>query len=362
MNKPLNYKEILKHHLHILKNLQYESGLFAASKKDSTTGYNKSWLRDNFYDLHSSDHIKRGSQINYTGGSTGVPSKFLQDFNYKEHSQAYKYLAYSWRGADFFDDIFYIWGAARDMNTGLLSRVKNFIRNRYYFNCFSLTEKNIRFCIQQLNAKKPTLIVAYADAIYEIAKYANENKLDVEPQQAIHTGAGNLYGFMKDEITKCFRCNVFNHYGARDAGSIASECVAQDGLHLMELHQYIEILDEHNKPVSDGKEGKIVVTTLDNYSMPLIRYEIGDRGIRAPYKQCTCGCVFSKLETVTGRSEDRVITSDGQYIDSIFFIHLIGVECNKSGYVQKFQVVQNKLSEFVVNIVPNQYVSDDNTK
>ena len=46
----LDYASLLKHHLHILKNLQYESGLFAASKKDSTTGYNKAWLRDNFYE------------------------------------------------------------------------------------------------------------------------------------------------------------------------------------------------------------------------------------------------------------------------------------------------------------------------
>jgi GH15 family glucan-1,4-alpha-glucosidase len=46
----LTYKQLIKQHLDILKNLQYESGLFAASKKDSDTGYNKSWLRDNFYE------------------------------------------------------------------------------------------------------------------------------------------------------------------------------------------------------------------------------------------------------------------------------------------------------------------------
>jgi GH15 family glucan-1,4-alpha-glucosidase len=41
---------IINQHLKILKNLQYKSGLFAASKKDASTGYNKSWLRDNFYE------------------------------------------------------------------------------------------------------------------------------------------------------------------------------------------------------------------------------------------------------------------------------------------------------------------------
>ncbi len=46
----LTYSELIDRHLKILKSLQYKSGLFAASKKHGTTGYDKSWLRDNFYE------------------------------------------------------------------------------------------------------------------------------------------------------------------------------------------------------------------------------------------------------------------------------------------------------------------------
>jgi phosphorylase kinase alpha/beta subunit len=46
---PLHTK-LITQHLNILRDLQYESGLFAASKKDVDTGYNKAWLRDNFYE------------------------------------------------------------------------------------------------------------------------------------------------------------------------------------------------------------------------------------------------------------------------------------------------------------------------
>jgi GH15 family glucan-1,4-alpha-glucosidase len=44
------YNKLIAQHLRILKNLQYESGLFAASKKGADTGYDKAWLRDNFYE------------------------------------------------------------------------------------------------------------------------------------------------------------------------------------------------------------------------------------------------------------------------------------------------------------------------
>lgn len=50
MDTKLTYQELMEQHLEILKNLQYDSGLFAASKKEVSTGYDKSWLRDNFYE------------------------------------------------------------------------------------------------------------------------------------------------------------------------------------------------------------------------------------------------------------------------------------------------------------------------
>ena len=50
VKKGLNYNNLISQHLKILKGLQYESGLFAASDKSVGTGYDKSWLRDNFYE------------------------------------------------------------------------------------------------------------------------------------------------------------------------------------------------------------------------------------------------------------------------------------------------------------------------
>ena len=315
----------------------------------------KACLAKNFDDLCLPAHELRGSSINFTGGSTGEPTRVLQDRHYKEWSQAYKNLAYGWRGYESFDSVFYIWGAARDMNQGVRASLTNFVRNRHYFNCFSLTEEKIERCIAQLNSQNPALVVAYADAIYEIAKCANEHAIDVKPLVAVHTGAGNLYEFMRREIAECFQCSVYNHYGARDAGSLASECREQNGLHLMELHQYVEILDDDNAPVPDGCEGKIVVTTLDNFSMPLIRYEIGDRGVKQPYKPCSCGRNFSKLQTVSGRSQDRVVTYNGEYINSNFFVHTIGVELNKGGEIKKFQIIQNNIDEIEVCLILNSY-------
>ena len=59
-------------------------------------------------------------------------------------------------------------------------------------------------CINLLNQFKPDLIIAYSDAIYEISKYAKQNNINVLPQKFIHIGAGNLFDYMKEEISSCF--------------------------------------------------------------------------------------------------------------------------------------------------------------
>lgn len=50
MKQNTTYQQLIDQHLDILQGLQYKSGLFAASNRDVTTGYDKSWLRDNFYE------------------------------------------------------------------------------------------------------------------------------------------------------------------------------------------------------------------------------------------------------------------------------------------------------------------------
>ena len=92
---------------------------------------------------------------------------------------------------------------------------------------------------------------------------------------------------MRADIEEAFGTKVYNFYGSREVSNLAGEC--KKGLmHTFDFWNYLEVLDDNNQPVKEGEEGKVVVTNLVNYSMPLIRYEIGDLALRGP-AQCTCG-------------------------------------------------------------------------
>ncbi|MCK4551224.1 MAG: glycoside hydrolase family 15 [Candidatus Aenigmarchaeota archaeon] len=65
----VTYDKLIKQHLKILKGLQYKSGLFAASNKNVSTGYDKSWLRDNFYECIAFEVIGDWDTVEKTYGA-----------------------------------------------------------------------------------------------------------------------------------------------------------------------------------------------------------------------------------------------------------------------------------------------------
>jgi len=341
------YKRVLEE-CGVVRNGQVK--LQAGSDIEAIPFLTKDIIRKEKGNMFSVDYQKRGSQENSSGGSTGEPVVFMQDRMYRVNNAANFLLAKSWRGADPYDSIVDIWGAPRDIYEGkkpLMTTVKDFFRNRIFLNCYMMSTDDMRRFIKILNRHKPKLIVAYAQSIYEIAKFAKANKIDVEQQNAIHSAAGPLHDNMRKEIEAVFQCKVFNHYGSREVGAIASECKAHDGLHIMMDHIFVEVLDENGRPCKAGEEGEIFVTSLDNYSMPLIRYKIGDIAIVQEYNECSCGCTYPKLQNVTGRTTDMFKTINNCVFHGTYFHGLFWFK----SWIKAFQVIQKRLDLIVVKIV-----------
>jgi phenylacetate-CoA ligase len=260
------------------------------------------------------------------------------------------FIAQSWRGAAPYDDIIYIWGAERDIFAGkkpFMASVKDFFGNRLRFNSFKMSEALMIDCINALNKHKPKLIIAYVQSMYELARFAKTNRLHVEKQHAVHAAAGTMYDFLREEIEEVFQCKVFNHYGSREVGAIASECDAHDGLHMMSEHTLVEVVDEEGRACKPGEKGEIVVTTLNNFSMPLIRYKIGDIGVKQAYSPCSCGCSYPKLQEVVGRSTDIFSTKSGIKVYGAYFTHLFYY----IDWIKSFQVIQDDFDLINVKIV-----------
>jgi phenylacetate-CoA ligase len=109
---------------------------------------------------------------------------------------------------------------------------------------------------------------------------------------------------MRTTIENAFGQVLFNEYAATETGSIAGECPYHTGLHLMEDHIYVEVVDGQNQPVAEGQYGdKLLLSVLFNKTQPLIRYELSD-SIKLSQQACPCGRPFLLIADIQGRRED----------------------------------------------------------
>ncbi len=114
---------------------------------------------------------------------------------------------------------------------------------------------------------------------------------------------------MRGEIEKALHINAFDNYGITEVmgPGVAFECTERNGLHINEDHFIAEIIDPvSGNPVGEGNQGELVFTTITKQGFPLIRYKTGDITTisTAP---CSCGRTFTRMERVSGRTDDMII-------------------------------------------------------
>ena len=243
----------------------------------------KKIVRKEFENLKSNDLYKRKHYINSSGGSTGEPTRLIQDQEFHVACKFVRYEQKEWIGYKFGDPMIVLWGNDEEFlqgTMGLKPKVINFLKNVTFLNTYRMGEADkLNEYIEIINRKKPSFILSYVQSIYNLAKFAKENKIKIHPVKTIMTSAGTLYPFIKQELEEAFGAKICNRYGSREVGNIASTGKGIDELKISVNNVYVEIIDEKGNLCPDGVEGEIVVTSLTNYAMPFIRYRIGDRGI-----------------------------------------------------------------------------------
>jgi phenylacetate-CoA ligase len=281
-----------------------------------------------------------------SGGSTGKPVSVVHDEYFAAKAQALRRLC----SELFFDGPHYnqliLWGMSAEVERekkspqGIKSALKDYLRERMeiktsHVNTFEFTKEKFDECVDILRHQKPDYIFGYAGSVYELAKYLDEQGIEPpKPPKVIGTTAQTLHPFMRERIEKVFRCRVCDHYGSREVGPIAWQ--HPDGaMCFPKFFSKVEVVDEQNDPVAIGEQGRILVTTLHNFSMPLIRYDIGDMGVLGEdmlYK----GYPFSTLASISGRCSEEFTNVRGSRICGPFFINLFYYR----DWLDQFYIVQ----------------------
>jgi len=292
-----------------------------------------------------------------SGGSTGEPVRLIQDNIFKMKMLLVNRLQDEWAGCKFGERKVKLWGSERDIFQGsedMMHRVANWLKSLYLLNSFLMDEKKMKSYINIINKKKPKLILAYVQSINELAKFIESNNIEIYSPTAIMTSAGVLYPSFRKTIENVFRCPVLNSYGSREVGDVACECAKREGLHVNTSTHYLEILNKDLHPCQEGEIGELYVTLLSNFTMPLIRYKIGDMAVYTE-NRCSCGRGLPLIKDIVGRDVDLFINNRNELIDGEYFTHLFYFK----DYIKRFQVIQKSKTLINVKLVVN---SDNGTE
>jgi phenylacetate-CoA ligase len=288
-----------------------------------------------------------GLKLGYTGGSTGTPLAFYYTDEKTEQMRAGMMRSYRWAGWRPGDRVLNFWGAQQDVRKphSAVDRLRRFAAAEKTLGAYNFSETDLRYWARQVQSWKPTLLQGYASILAELAQFVRSNNLRMPATvKGVFTTAEVLYDWQRTAIESAFSCRVFNQYGCREVPNIGLQC--RHG----KFHVFSDLVKLESQPV-DG-EHRLLVTSLTNHVMPMIRYELGDLG-RLQDGQCGCGSPFPLMALDVCRKNDLVVTPGGRRIYPSYFVHLL----DGHGGIEQFQFVQTGPGSIVLRLQAPQDVA-----
>ncbi len=219
--------------------------------------------------------------------------------------------------------------------------------NQLYCSVYHLSPAWVKPYVEALRRYRVVYLYGYASALHSLALFILQEGATPPVLRAVINNAEPLLDTQRETIRQAFGCPVWNTYGMAEMVAGASECI-HGNLHLWPEVGLVEVFSETaDEPVPPGAVGRLICTGLLNEDMPLIRYEIGDRGAIAPPSQsCACGRRLPVLLSLEGRLDAVVITPDGRRIGRLDPVFKADIP------VCEAQVIQESLERLRVRVVP----------
>ncbi len=286
----------------------------------------------------------------FSGGSTGAPVRLFHTSEHFAYANAEIERDFSMcNGYTIGEPRAFVWGAPRDERS--LARWKDAVQNRLWLGGLAVEGADVHAYIARLRSFGPRLLVGYVSILLELAR---EMDRPLEGLRAVQSSAETLTDEYRKVIGEAFGAPVYNRYGAREVGNLAHECDEHSGLHLLMENNIVEIVDADGRPLTEpGDEGDVVVTNLNNFATPLIRYRLGDVA-RVGERECRCGRGSPLLASILGRTSGMIVTPSGRRLHGEFFTHLFyGLP------VRQFRVEQVTETELAIDVVPDAGYGED---
>jgi len=302
----------------------------------------KAVIRDRFNEFESTKFIDKKKHKVSTSGSTGTPFTTYLDMNKRMRNSVDTIYFSKMAGFKLGNELFYIrlWDQQHQKN-----KLSFWLQNIKGHDVSKLSDVDIESLLKKVTSNKNRKgLLAYASAYDTICHYLDKKKsksmcCNVTSIIAI---SECLTPYARESMKKYFCCDVVSRYSASEMGIIAQQQKGNGNFDINWASYYVEILKiNKDSPVDYGELGRIVITDLFNYAVPMIRYDIGDLGIIDIDKQTK----IPVLVRIEGRRMDMLYTTAGVLISS----HIVHQICLFKG-VKEYQLIQEGEKQYIFRV------------
>lgn len=360
----INFQKRKKIVEHVYKNVEFYHNLY--NKFDfhpKQLNYPEDWkeipiiskkiIKENTNKFLSQNVSENRLMKSSTGGSTGEPLTVYHDKKFPIETIGWRLLDW-WNVKKGNNMAFVLRNTKKNFWESLKNKIMWFPTKRIWLNASDIKEKDINEFIKKFNEIKPTILEGYVGGIEYLADYIKNNDIKIHSPELVWVTAAPITSTKKQIIESAFDSIVYDQYGCGEIFWLAGQCQERNGLHFFSDVRHIEFVNKKNNIVDDGSYGDVLITDLENYAFPIIRYKNGDRG-RYLKHNCNCDYPFPLIDQIKGRKSDLIKSLDGNVITGEYITTIFD---DYPKVIKNFQIHQYKDYSINFLVVPNENKSN----
>lgn len=306
-------------------------------------------LRKCHLDEITSKKVNKNEMLNMsTTGTSGSPLKFRlskKENAVRQLSFLRFMLGYGWWP---WWKVVQVWREVSPKKYSVFQRLIN--SRKFHVSIHQPVEDQVK----QLWQINPQMLHGTLTSVEQIADWLVDHGESLKGIRVISTGGEVKKSYHGEKFKKAFGTPGIQRYGAVECGIMGYSCIYCGQLYFDEQNFFVEVVDDSYRPVKNGEQGKVLFTTLNQYTTPLVRYELGDM-ITLSESQGHCKNKFLHFKSIDGREFDVLPLKDGRQLHSQ---HLIHGALRVSG-LKKIQLLLKKDQSLLVKYIADNEICDE---
>lgn len=254
-----------------------------------------------------------GTHCNRSSGSTGEPVEVLRSDLDQLMWQAFTLRDHAWHERDVSATLCSIRAGVKRTPDGKWRNGWGPATNSMFARgrCATLPiDTDVAEQLRWLIQRNPDYLLIYPTVLAAVLRQMKADHVKLPRLREVRTIGEVLSDDARALCLEVLGVNAVDLYSSSEVGIIALQCPETGQYHIQSESLLVEILDHSGAPCAPGATGRVVITTLHGFAMPLLRYELGDYAEVA--SACRCGRGLPSLRRIQGRVRNMLVTPQGE--------------------------------------------------